>query len=543
MLINNDGDNVQWASVTDRGGEFVFERIPAGRYLAFVDAPGILKPEGFKQHQGPVIAQLKLNETRDRFTEVVVNGAGSVNVRVQAARGGVMTGRVVTEDDQPIVDADIKLLKNENGKWLPVDYTWRASGDRKGLNTDAGGVYRLAGLPSGDYLVRVSEAVIPADTSRRGDDPYYDGSLMVTFYPSANTIDDAQAVSVIEGSEATGIDIRVPERRPHTISGRVVGPDNQPGAHAEIWIERTDEIGFASELPLASGLSDAEGNWRVDGIPAGQYLLTLGGSIRIETADGTRYLTVAPKRIRVKVANEDVVVPDTQLTMGGWVTGKVMLDGKPPKRPFELFPRLIATDDRLAQRRSAAEPTSLLRGRYTAAGDLVREDGSFSVSALPAGKYWFEMPTTPRTKFYVKAVTRKGVDLMQSPIKLMDDTMFDDVVVTLATDFASIDGQVTRPGASAKQSLRDVVVVLAPANDLTRRVAGRLLTSQTDAQGKFSFACPPGEYFLAALTPAQLKTNAPLTDDYFKNDNQEFPRVKVRAAEKLKGLTVSLAGN
>ena len=73
------------------------------------------------------------------------------------------------------------------------------------------------------------------------------------------------------------------------------------------------------------------------------------------------------------------------------------------------------------------------------------------------------------------------------------------------------------------------------------RGGGKLLMVQPDAQGKFSLTCAPGEYFVTAFTAAQIK-NLPgqLDDEYFKKDTQKFTRVKVRSAEKLKGLTIQV---
>ena len=542
VLLRNDGGKEQWVSVTNRRGEFVIESVSAGRYILFVDAPGILKPQGFQRNQNALIAQLRLNEKRDLFTEVVVNGTDSVNVKVQAVRGGVITGRVVTEDDQPVPNADVKLLKNENGKWLPVASTWVANGDRKGIKTDASGEYRIPGLTAGEYAVRVSEPIVASDKNTMDDDAYIDGALMVTFYPSAHGLDEAQPVTVVEGSEATGIDIRLPERTPHTMSGKAIGPDNRPGALVQVWIERVDESGLTNGAFGGNTMADNDGSWRVQGIPAGDYVVTIGGAILIETPDSPGHATIAPKRINVRVANEDVVIPDTRLSWGARIQGKLTLDGKPPDRPYQLLPLLIPAEDQSRKRDKSWQ--TLAKGRFASGGDYVGENGQFSMLAVPSGKYWLEVTTHTWRAFYLKSVTRKGVDLMQTPIKVTDDTVFGDVVVALATDFATVEGEITRPDVSAKQSLRDVVVVLAPATDPTRRVGGRFITSQADPQGKFTFTTPPGEYFVAALTPAQIKKiTAPIDDDYFKKENQKFTRIKVRGAEKLKGVTVSLAEN
>ncbi len=153
------------------------------------------------------------------------------------------------------------------------------------------------------------------------------------------------------------------------------------------------------------------------------------------------------------------------------------------------------------------------------------------------------MSAATKQKFYLKSVTRKGVDLTQAPIKLKDETVLDDVVVALGSDFASIEGELTLSDGQAKRSLRDAVVVLAPANDATRRVAPELHTVQPDVAGRFNFTCAPGEYFVVALTPAQLKNLPPITDEYFKNDTKKFTRIKVRAAEKLPDLKIPIGTN
>ena len=112
-----------------------------------------------------------------------------------------------------------------------------------------------------------------------------------------------------------------------------------------------------------------------------------------------------------------------------------------------------------------------------------------------------------------------------------------EVIVTLGSDMTTIEGQLA--GAKPKTSTGDIVVILAPANDATRRFSPGLLTAQPDAQNRFGFNCGPGEYFLTALTRSQReKLTTPITNDYFKQDNQKFLRVKVKAGEKIKGVTL-----
>lgn len=270
-MIGDDNAAWQGRSITDGRGRFTLENVSAGRYLLIVDAPGILMPQAYARNAGSVAAQIRLEETRDLFKEIVVNGTDPVDVTLQAVRGGVITGRVITEDDQPVPDADIKLLKREDGKWVPVDFTWRGPDENK-RKTDPSGVYRIARLHSGEYLVRVSEPKIGYDTMAHDDEAYSNGSLMVTYYPAANSIEEAQAVTVVEGSESTGVDIRMPDRTPRTISGTLtVGADDQPAAYADVLIERPDEVGFVSAIVESTTAADHEGKWVMHGVAQGEY--------------------------------------------------------------------------------------------------------------------------------------------------------------------------------------------------------------------------------------------------------------------------------
>jgi carboxypeptidase family protein len=541
MLLANDNGPGTTIGITDFRGEFMMRHVPAGRFALIIDAPGILKPQEFGRAQSQLIARFRLSDNRDLFTEVVVNGTDSVNVKLQALRGGVITGRVLSEDDQPLADANVKILRSENGKWLPVPPGVDLPSD-EGLKTDAKGVYRIAGLPSGDYLVCVHEASVGTDGKPIEEGGYVNGQLMVAYYPSATNVKDAQAITVVEASESTGIDIRLPDRAAYTISGRIFGPNNEPAGYGEVIVGRTDAVGDVDEWVQTRTTSETDGSWRLTGVPAGDYVITMGGSIRVGTPEDGGYLAVLPKTIKVRVENGDVVVPDVKLGYGATVAGKITVDGKVPKRAYGLFPELVMADEENA--RVAVNLLAPGRFRYATNDEYVKEDGSFRMLAVAPGKYWFQLPWRAEEGMYLNAVTRKGVDLMQSPFKVTSDTVLDDVVFALATDFATIEGELAPPSgkvdAAQKRSARDVTIVLAPATEATRRNGGRkLLMVQPDTQGRFSFSCAPGEYFVTAFTSAQVKNlPGPLNDEYFKKDTQKFTRVKVRAAEKLKGLTI-----
>lgn len=536
-LLRSESGVWQMGGVTNGRGEFVFQKVEAGRYILFADAPGILMPVSIQQNMGPVTAQLRLNSKRDLFTEIVVNGTDNVDVKLQAVRGGVITGRVVTEDDQPVPNAEIKLFRRENDKWIPVTFASLASSDKELKKTDPSGVYRIAGLESGDYIVRVSEPVLAYDRAAHAEDAYSNGSMMVAYHPSALNIKGAQVVTVVEGSESTSIDVRMPERIPRRISGRVTfGPNDEPAGYVGVLIERVEEAGIESVMD-ATVRGDREGEWSLNGIPAGKYVVRFNGTARIGSTETGGHVYIAPKTFTVTVANEDVVL-NARVDEGAAVYGTIKFDGPAPESLYTLDPGVV-----LAAEGSTQPPENRQRfGSGAYMRGYVREGGKFEIKELASGKYWFVMSEFQPDRYYVKSVTRRGVDLAQNPFKLETGARFGEVIVTLGSDMATIEGQVA--DLKPKPSLGDVVVMLAPANEATRRFSPGALTAQPDARGKFVFTCAPGEYFVAVFNRSQReKLTKPVTEDYFKQGSQNSQRVKLRGGEKLKGLTLPIGVN
>ena len=100
-----------------------------------------------------------------------------------------------------------------------------------GLRTDDRGIFRLTGLPPGEYLIAVNESVNHgaegADVGSTGDDipgslrGMFTPQLLMTFYPSATSLKEAGVVKVEVGDERADVDITIPERDLRAIAGVV----------------------------------------------------------------------------------------------------------------------------------------------------------------------------------------------------------------------------------------------------------------------------------------------------------------------------------
>ena len=527
-LISIENNASSWSGATNKRGEFVFENVPPGQHLIIIDSLNILRPVvGMSRLTWTNL--LRLGE-REFLTEVSVSGTENLELKIKAQRGGVITGRVFDENDEPVADAEVRLLKREADKWIPVAATW--PGRRGAIRTDTTGTYRVTGLRSGDYLVRVSEASLSPD-NESDHELYGEGYLMATYYPDTAKIKDAQAVSVIQGRETTGVDVRLPDRQLYTVSGTLTfGSEGRSGF---MNIRRKEEVGVSSDLHNVTVATDKDGNWRA-GLPDGEYVLTAHSIY----SDSAATFSAAPKRLNLKVAGSDITGIKISLTRGANLSGKVNVDGRSVSNLNYVSVALIPVNDPPADSAAAQADIDLtdVRGYY------VNHAGNFSMRGLAPGKYWFQLTGHEQSKYYVKAVTRKGVNLISTPIQLTEGMGFDGVEVVLSTNLPRVEGVVTLPENVNKKSFRGVVVVLVPANELTRRFNPRITTALPDEQGKFRLDCLPGDYFVAALSADQIKRlSTPLSLDYFKDKDHRLVRVTVQAGEKPKGITVPVVDN
>lgn len=529
----------RFQNLTDRKGEFVVEGLPAGRYFLGVEAPGIISPALYFRRDTSILNEIKFGENRDLFHEVFVNGKDNVEVQIRARRGGVIAGQVTFEDDQPVADAEIRLLSRKSGKLYPVSGHWESYSPSK-IKTDSQGMYRIAGLTAGEYLVRVSERSLL--TSRAGDDEeaYGDGSFMVCYYPSATTIKNAQTVSVSEGSQVTGIDIRMPERNSRTVSGVVsFGPHNEPVGFVELRLDRLEEQRPPTYV-IAEGTtrSDEHGRWEVRGIPDGDYVITIGGTARIGTPEGGGHLDIPTLRIPVKVDGSDVLNVIAHLSKGGYISGTLTVAGGRLRDHDFLSIDLI--DESIRSKSSAPDQTEIVWNNSRSSEFAVISDSRFELRGLLPGKYWLRVSGIDPDEFYVKGITRNDVDLLQSPLNVTDGGNYSGIKVTLGMDLAVLEGKIVTPRANQKRTSKGIVIVLVPAETTGPNFNKSMRSFLAATDGSFTIKCGPGEYILVAMTENQInQLSGPPSEKYFLENRSIGQRVKVKAGENLKGLMLT----
>lgn len=172
-----------------------------------------------------------------------------------ASNAGAVVGRVMTGDGKPAASVAVLLAV--------ADYNAREIARTK---TDAEGRYRIANVPAGRYRVR---ALAPAFTSPeeragRGD----------IYTPGKNV--NVGANETVEGVDLTLV-------RGGVITGRVTNSEGKPVVAEQVSVTEGDQDlrrrRSAWVMPYFQFETDDRGVYRVYGVPAGRYVVSVGQDV------------------------------------------------------------------------------------------------------------------------------------------------------------------------------------------------------------------------------------------------------------------------
>ena len=246
---------------TQLDGSFTFRGIPPGKYYVLAETPGYISP--IHLPCGMVAALSKEDEDSlstllPAFT-IVANRA--TNVEIVLPKGAAISGRVRFDDGERYSEASVVVLhKDKSGKWARYETgrDWRLE------DSDDRGNFRIAGLPAGEYLLKVS---LEYSNNNDGIDIYYG---------DVTRLKDAKSIKVKEGEESVGNNIEVPLGKLHSVSGTVVSAETGEMVMAE-FVELHDAD---DDSPVAHASAiEGRGEFRFPYVPEGEYTLKVSGLI------------------------------------------------------------------------------------------------------------------------------------------------------------------------------------------------------------------------------------------------------------------------
>ena len=157
-------------TVSDDRGRFSFDALPAGRFTLTASKGGYVKSMyGATRAGGSGVAL------------AVAEGQRTTGLLVTLVRGGVITGTLRDRRGAPV--RNVRVYATRPGTQVDLRHGLTDTDAGASAITDDRGIYRIFGLPPGDYIV----LAVPAVDFNDDYFPYRDGTSRVSFRALANT--------------------------------------------------------------------------------------------------------------------------------------------------------------------------------------------------------------------------------------------------------------------------------------------------------------------------------------------------------------------
>jgi hypothetical protein len=410
-------------------------------------------------------------------------------VTITMSKGGVITGRVLGSNGEPIPGLSVKAvrLRDDSGKPLNNVSSARRTDDR--------GIYRIFGLTPGVYVVHTDGA--NAGWSWAPDEQAEDAP---TYYPSSSR-DTAAELTVQNGVELNAIDIRYRGERGRRVSGKLFDASGGGNGSAVYLQHATSGEIIVADWRFVNKERPAEGvGFEIRGVADGDYDLV---AERLRGDDDGA--ASSPRRIAVRGA--DVSGVELRMQPFASVAGKMTLVEIKSENKEGAAPDACA-----GARMGVFEETTLTllsetasrHGANTAAtrSTTPSQQGEFRIKHLNAGRYRFNL-RLPSENWYARAIsqlnaqTKRPVDLSRSGLAIKSGEKIKDVTVTVATGAAALKGRVK---AAGEQKLpANVRVHLIPAEKESVEDILRYFEVKVAGDGAFTFNhVAPGKYLMMA---------------------------------------------
>jgi Carboxypeptidase regulatory-like domain len=462
-------------ATTDAEGRYEFRDLPAGRYSVTATKPGFVS---LQYGQRRPLEQGRPIELADKQI------AEKIDLRLP--RGGVLTGRIVDEFNDPVSDATVSVmqLRYMGGRRRPVPVS-------RPSQTNDLGQFRVWGLPPGEYLVSATlrsfgvdpQMIMGASQDATGYAP--------TFYPGTANVAEAQRVTVTLGAEASGVEFALLPVRTAKITGIVVDAEGRPFTDGNVMMIQTAGMSGGEGMmfmagPGGGGRLGADGAFTISSVTPGEYTL----QARVRRGKGGSAPAVdfvmpgegETGTVNVTVTGDDVAGLVIVASKGGKMTGHVTFEGAAPSSSRTENLRVFAQP-------SGGEFMPMFGGMPGRIGN----DGKFELTNLTGRR---NIRVRGAQGWFVKSVRVDGRDITDSGIEFKGTEELSGVEIVLTTQMAQIAGTVR--GDDGKPA-KDYAVVVFPVDKERWTPDSRYFgQARPDQDGRFKVAGLPDETYLVA---------------------------------------------
>jgi hypothetical protein len=364
-LFTTSDPRTRIRTTSDTQGSFVFENLPAGKYVVQANREGF-----FNSPQGNPLPSIVANVTVDTAT--------SHRILITLIAGAVISGTITDVESRPMAGVQMSAMKLQYEDGRPVF----ALGTPV-VVTNNRGEYRIPWLPPGEYYVRAEYSDPQQQFARR------------TYYPGTTDSLTAVPLMIRGGESQTGTSFTISRVRTIRTLGQVATEATLPasGSFRTFYLMPQDgrpQEAYPFELTnlLRSPPSEVTPNFILEtrGIPPGSYELA---PFFIDPK-----ATYHTGRTRVEIGEDDVENIRAIIDPNVDVTGKIVFEGPWP----------AGNQPGIQLQLRARDATIPLMSRSNTAA--IAADKSFVIHGVPAGRYFVYLAVSSTCKHRV--VVRLG---------------------------------------------------------------------------------------------------------------------------------------
>ena len=495
---------------TDAEGRFVFTALPAGSYHLSATKAGYLPAAYGAMRPGRAGVPIAIAEGQ------------RLDVTLALTRGAVITGRISDAHGGPAPMVPVTAVG--------VRPSGAAPGPAARAMTDDRGIYRIHGVPPGDYVVAAlprlgaGQSAVTGDIlgitagerdwmrAQRGTAALVRGPLpprgrpvtyAPVFFPGTTRVHDAAVLAVGIGEERGSIDFALRVEPTARIGGTLLDDTGQPVTAASVSLHPrrtgqraiTDALVASRALVLPAAVVNAPA-FSISGVVPGDYTLVArtGASGR-----GVAPVAAQPATLwsvtNIAIDGLDQTDLVLRLLPGATISGRIVV---------QLSSAIgLESVTQAAIRMVALDP--LIGGLATPAA-VVDAAGTFRFRSVVPGAYALDatFPASPR--WTMTSATLQGRDIADDTLDLRAGQDVSDLVLTFTDRPSAIRGRLV--DAANQAVTRYTIVVFTVNQAWWRPHARRIQSTRPATDGTFAIdGLPAGDYAIAAvdgIEPSEL---------------------------------------
>lgn len=518
------------SATTDDSGRFSFTALPAGRYSLTANRPGHISVTYGQRQPGRAGTQISLSDGQ------------KFRADMQIPKGSVITGTVLDENGEPAPQTSVRVMRvvMTNGE--------RTLSSNNTGSTDDRGIYRVFGLLPGEYVVcatprnsntsefgrmeameqelralqsaaaqvsseqvqAIRERIVSIQGSMPAGDVEAPPGYAPICYPGTIAASSATPIPLGVSEERGGIDFQLQLAPLARVEGVVV---NSTGAQiTQISVSLRDASTLGGSTLNMEARPDAEGRFRLQGVPPGQYRLTARSTIAPpRPAPGQQDTLLSRGR---GAAPQAAVMASRPQPITVWAAADISVDGRTLSNVVLSLQQGVTVSGQVTFEGAQPPPTDLTRirvnmspvGQTPFGGSTSAQldaTGRFTLQGVTPGRY--RLSASGAATWMTESAIIGGQDTLDFPFEVKGNQNVQGVTITMTDRRTELTGKVTD---GQNQPAVDYTIVVFPADQrYWGGGARRIQTARPSTDGTFTFRnLPPGDYRIA--TPIDLEPGA-----------------------------------